>query len=72
MTEALSRPNAMTPIGLAVGSPDARRDVARLTRTLDMVIDALRDTADALAALRGQDDRTVRAARRAIELARLA
>jgi hypothetical protein len=48
-----------------------QRDCDRLERVRDMLIDALRDSVEQLAALRGQDDPTVRAGRRAITLASL-
>ena len=38
-----------------------QRDVARLERVRDMLIDALRDTTERLASMRGQDDEVVRA-----------
>lgn len=48
-----------------------QRDVDRLERVRDMLIDALRDTTERLASMRGQDDEVVRAARRALTLASL-
>ena len=48
-----------------------QRDIDRLERVRDMLIDALRDTVEQWAPLRGQDDPIVRAARRAITLASL-
>jgi len=49
-----------------------QRDADRLERARQMLCDALEDLIKAHAALRGNDDPTVRAARRALTLGRLA
>jgi hypothetical protein len=57
------------------GGPRARllqRDTDRLERTRQMLCDALEDLLQAHASIRGNDDRAVVAARRALTLGRLA
>ena len=69
-----SRPPAPPAPPVADGGPRARllqRDVDRLERTRQMLCDALEDLLKAHASLRGNEDPTVRAARRALTLGRL-